>query len=179
MNSRTKVFQRIACAAAVGLMAFASICHARIPVAKPESGQAHHLEVALVCDGATPPSREVWHVWDARFAAGRVDRRCTDSRERVLVAPLKATVEFDKFAGSKYVAVQLSTDDGRAVSKLFSDALKAVPKGESRRNLVLLDGKIVVSSFISGPFEGTILDIGVDSEESANLMGAILSGKSP
>jgi len=179
VNSRNKVFRRIACATTFGVLAFGSVCHAYTPAATPDSGQARHLEVALVCDGATPPSREVWHAWDARFAAGRVDRRCTDSSERVLVLPLKATVEFDKFAESKYVAVQLSADDGRAVSKLFSDALKRVPKGESRPNLVLIDGKIVVSSFISGPFEGTILDIGVDSEESANRLRSILAGKAP
>jgi hypothetical protein len=95
----------------------------------------------------------------------------------VAIVPLKATVEFDKLAESSFVAIEMSAADSRAVEKLFSDALKSVPKGQSRQNLVLLDGKIIVSTYISGPFEGTALDIGADSEGLASLMVAILSGR--
>jgi hypothetical protein len=95
----------------------------------------------------------------------------------VAIVPLKATVEFDKLAESSFVAIEMSAADSRAVEKLFSDALKSVPKGQSRQNLVLLDGKIIVSTYISGPFEGTTLDIGADSEGLASLMVAILSGR--
>lgn len=40
MNSRNKVFQRIACATTFGVLAFGSVCHAHTPAAKPVSGQA-------------------------------------------------------------------------------------------------------------------------------------------
>lgn len=158
-------------------MAFASASQAGTSSTQPASGRSHRLEIALACDATTPQSHRTSHGWDSRFAAGRVDERCTDSGASVAIVPLKATVEFDKLAESSFVAIEMSAADSRAVEKLFSDALKSVPKGQSRQNLVLLDGKIIVSTYISGPFEGTTLDIGADSEGLASLMVAILSGR--
>ena len=170
---------RLVSVAMMATMAFASALQAGTSSPQRAHERSQRLEIALVCNATTPQSHKTLHGWDPRFSAGRVDERCTDSSASVAIVPLKATVEFDKFAESSFVALEINAADGRSLEKLFNDALRSMPKGQSRQNLVLLDGKIVVSSYISGPFHGTTLDIGADSEESAKLLVAILSGKAP
>ncbi|WP_063572640.1 MULTISPECIES: hypothetical protein [Luteibacter] len=178
MTSKIRDFGLVG-VAMMAAVAFASALQAGTSSPQPAHERSQRLEIALVCDATTPQSHKTSHGWDPRFSAGRVDERCTDSSASVAIVPLNAIVEFDKFAESSFVALEINAADGSSIEKLFNDALRSVPKGQSRQNLVLLDGKIVVSSYISGPFQGTSLDIGADSEESAKLLVTILSGKAP
>lgn len=145
-----------------------------------QEGRSSHLEMGTICGPTTATSHlhETWRSWDPRFSGGRVDKQCLDEKTRISIVPVKASAQFDKFSERTVVVIEMTAADGKAVEKLFSDALTGAANGKMPRDLVLIDGKIVVSAFIASPFSGTTLEFDVGSDDDARRIAALLSGES-
>lgn len=142
-----------------------------------QEGHSSQLEMGTLCGPTTATSHlhETWRSWDPRFSEGRVDKACLDEKTRISIVPVKASAQFDKFSERTVVVIEMTAADGKAVEKLFSDALAAAANGKVFRDLVLIDGKIVVGAFIASPFSGTTLEFNVGSDDDARRVAALLS----
>lgn len=85
--------------------------------------------------------------------------------------PKKVRVEREKFSESDVVVVEMTSSDGSALTRLTSEAVKH----GSRREFVLIGGKIVISAFVYAPFEGSELWLDPSSDDYARGISALLS----
>lgn len=159
-----------ACAA---LCAVSIICDANSTGAVDTNGGIRRVEIALACSARTMPGAKEVHDWDMRFFAGPSTRECVDREALIPVTPRKVTTQRDKWSQSDSVVIELSAPDAAALKKLTSDALK----GPMRREFVLVDGRIVLSAFVSAPFSGTEFWIDPSSDDYAKGIFALITGR--
>ena len=152
---------------------------ARIATASPEKsnrGSDAHLRIGLVCNETTSSTDGVMRGWDPRFSGGRVDEQCVDKGAVVSISPLKVSVEMSRFSGRDVVAVEMTAADGQAVERLFAQAINGAGGGQARKDVILLNDKVIVSAFVFGPFQGRHFQIDPASSEVARSIVKALTG---
>lgn len=176
MMSKSKqlsLFASVSIALVLGLVA------ARIATASPETssrGSDAHLKIGLVCNETTSSADEVMRGWDSRFSGGRVDEQCVDKGAVVSISPLKVSVEMNRFSGRDVVAVEMTAADGQAVERLFAQAINGAGSGKARKDVILLNDKVIVSAFVFGPFQGRHFQIDPASSDLARSIVQALAG---
>jgi len=129
------------------------------------------LVIGLTCEGSASPVRES-HYWDSRVPVGGAPEQCLDGNTKLRLTPRHVALEYNRATESFDVVLTISEADGRKVGDLFAAALKT----GTRHDLILVDGKVIVSTFIFGQFSGTALMIGAGSDDTAKAIAAVLSG---
>jgi hypothetical protein len=129
------------------------------------------MVIGLTCDGSASLVKEV-HYWDSRVPMGGSPEQCLDGNAKMRLTAEKVALRYNRVTEHFEVVLTLSETDGRAVSNFFAAALKT----GTRHALILVYGKVIVSTFISGPFSGTIFEINAGSDDGARAIAAILSG---
>jgi len=108
-----------------------------------------------------------------RFFAGPSIKECIDRKTFITITPQSVTTQRDQWSESDSVVIKMSASDGVALEKLTTNA----PKGEVRREFILVDGKIVLSAFVSAPFSGTEFWIDPSSDEYAMGIFSLITGR--
>jgi hypothetical protein len=103
---------------------------------------------------------------------GGAPEQCLDGNTKLRLTPRHVALEYNRATESFDVVLAISEADGRKVGDLFAAALKT----GTRHDLILVDGKVIVSTFIFGQFSGTTLMIGAGSDDTAKAIAAVLSG---
>lgn len=143
--------------------------------AKPATTSAtHHVVIGLGCEGSPTLVREPHH-WDPRIPNGGAPEECLDGTAKVRISPSKVDLRYNRATEHLEVVLTISEVEGHAIGELFSEALKS---GVTRRDLILIDGKVIVKAFVFGKFSGTTLEIDVGSDEGAKAVAALLNGES-
>jgi len=112
------------------------------------------------------------HRWDSRVPVGGVPEECLDGTAKVRVSPSNVELRYNRVTEHLEVVLTISEAEGRAIGTLFSAALKS---GVTRRDLLLVDGKVIVKGLVFGPFSGKTFEIDAGSDEGAKAIAAILS----
>jgi hypothetical protein len=136
------------------------------------NGGVRTVEIALACNAQTVREAKAVHDWDMRFFAGPSTRECVDRKAVISITPRNVTRRRDKWSQSDSVVIEMSASDGAALEKLTDDALK----GGMRREFVLVNGKIVLSAFVSAPFSGTEFWIDPSSDDYAKGIFSLITG---
>lgn len=145
--------------------------HAESAAVSRDRSDGHRVEVALACDETTSSSAKVRYEWDARFFAGPSVQECVDKATLITIVPNKVHVQRDKFSESDVVVLGMTSSDALALTQL---TIEAVRHG-SRREFVLVGGRIVISAFVNAPFEGHELWLDPSSDDFARGIASLLS----
>lgn len=178
MVLKTECVKRLVHLGVAILVAFQFPCSA---YGVTDQGVSAHaaLEVGLKCDESTEKGSAIWRDWDQRFSQGRSRKVCIDASQRVSIIPVRSGVRYDKFADAIIVWVRMMDADGTGLRRIFDYALGSAAPGTLRESVILLDGKVIVSAFVAGPFSGTLLDIDPASADASEQIAKILAGVKP
>lgn len=143
--------------------------NAGIPVAASQPGP---LIVGLACEGSTSPLREL-HGWDPRVPMTASPEQCMDAHTKRRIIPRSVALEHNPATESLGVVLTMSEPDRRSINDLFTAALMS----GKRRDLILVDGKVVVSRNVASVISGPTLLLGMRSDDDARAVAAVLSGR--
>lgn len=129
------------------------------------------LVIGLTCEGSASPVRES-HFWDSRVPMGGAPEQCLDGNTKLRLTPRHVALQYNGATEKLDVVLTISEADGRRIGDLFAAALKT----GIRHDLILVDGKVIISTFIFGQFSGTTLRIGPGSDDIAKAIATVLSG---
>ncbi len=135
------------------------------------TSQPRPLIIGLVCEGSASPVREL-HDWDPRVPMTDSPEQCLDRNTTLRIVPRSVALKYNPATENLNVVLTISEADRGAINKLFTVALL----GGQRRNLILVDGKVIVSRHVASVFSGPTLQIGMRSDEDARAVASALSG---
>jgi hypothetical protein len=135
------------------------------------TSQPRPLTIGLVCEGSASPLKEL-HGWDPRVPVTDSPEQCLDAHTKRRITPSSVALEYNPATESLAVVLTVSEPDRAAINNLFTAALMS----GKRRDLILVDGKVVVSRYVASLFQGPTLLIGMRSDEDARAVAAVLSG---
>jgi len=141
------------------------------PVRPGTTSKPHPLTIGLVCEGSVSPLREL-HEWDPRVPMTDSPEQCLDAHTKLRISPRSVALEYNPATESLAVILTIPEADIGAVNNLFTAALMS----GKRRDLILVDGKVVVSRYVASPFSGPTMLIGMRSDEDARAVAKALSG---
>lgn len=141
--------------------------------APAKSDTAQHprpLVIGLTCDGSPSPVRELHH-WDSRVPMGGGPEQCLDGNTKLRIVPRGVALKYNPATDSLGVVLTISEADRKAINDLFTAALMS----GKRRDLILIDGKVVISRNVASVISGPSLLIGMRSDEDARAVATVLS----
>lgn len=74
------------------------------------------------------------------------------------------------------MSVEMTAADAQAVERLFDQAINGASDGKARKDVILLNDKVIVSAFVFGPFQGRTLEIDPASSDLARSIAQALVG---
>lgn len=115
------------------------------------------LIIGLACEGSASSLREL-HDWDPRVPMTDSLEQCLDGHTKLRIIPRSVALKYDPETENLDVVLTISEADRGAINNLFTVGLM----GGKRRDLILVDGKVVVSRHVASVFSGPALQSACD-----------------
>jgi len=97
--------------------------------------------------------------------------QCLDGNTKLRIVPRGVALKYNPATDSLGVVLTISEAGRKAINDLFTAALMS----GKRRDLILIDGKVVISRNVASVISGPSLLIGMRSDEDARAVATVLS----